>query len=92
MKALSVVEEVTQDSENMSRLLDRINLTRLLSLCQRAGSTFMITMLSHRKGFEKIFRELNGYLMGEIERWKEVECLKYIEKVEKVMCDALEFV
>ena len=32
------------------------------------------------------------YLLEEIENWKNVECAKYIEKVEKVMCLALEFV
>lgn len=49
-------------------------------------------LLSHKKGFDKIYRELNDFLMREIERWKIIECEKYIEKVEKVMCDALEFV
>lgn len=52
----------------------------------------IITLLSHKKGFEKIYRELNGYLLNEIERWKVSECEKYIDKVEKVMCEALEFV
>lgn len=49
-------------------------------------------LLSHKKGFEKIYTDLNGYLLNEIERWKLSECENYIEKVEKVMCDALEFV
>lgn len=49
-------------------------------------------LLSYKKGFEKIYKELNGYLLNEIERWKVSECENYIEKVEKVMCDALEFV
>lgn len=52
----------------------------------------MISLLSHKKGFEKISTELREYLIQEIERWKSEECEKYIEKVEKVMCDALEFV
>lgn len=49
-------------------------------------------LLSHKKGFEKIYKDLNEYLLNEIERWKQSECENYIEKVEKVMCDALEFV
>jgi hypothetical protein len=30
--------------------------------------------------------------MAELEKWKDEESAKYIEKVEKVMCDALEFI
>ena len=31
-------------------------------------------------------------MLQEMEWWKDEECMKYIEKVEKVMCDALEFI
>lgn len=31
-------------------------------------------------------------MFRELQRWRDEECLKYIEKVEKVMCDALEFI
>lgn len=52
----------------------------------------MITMLSHKKGFERMYKEQQEKLLLEMEKWKDEECLKYIEKVEKVMCDALEFI
>lgn len=67
-------------------------MNRLLALCRKSESQLMISLLSHKKGFEKISTELREYLIQEIERWKSEECEKYIEKVEKVMCDALEFV
>jgi hypothetical protein len=38
LRALSVVEEVTQDSENMTRFVERVNLQRLLVLSQKSGS------------------------------------------------------
>ena len=76
----------------MNKFLEKINLGRLKSLCKLAQNTFMITILSHKKGFDKIFKEMPDYLLDEIENWKNFECAKYIEKVEKVMCLALEFV
>ncbi|CAD8139168.1 unnamed protein product [Paramecium pentaurelia] len=92
LKALSVIEEVTQDIENANRFLEKVDIHRLLQLCQKCESQLIIMLLSHKKGFEKIYKDLNEYLLNEIERWKQSECENYIEKVEKVMCDALEFV
>lgn len=92
LKALLVIEEVTQDAENMSKFIERVNLQKLLQLSTKSGSQFMITMLSHNKGFERMHKEQPEKLMSEMEWWKEEECQKYIEKVEKVMCDALEFI
>lgn len=57
MRALSVVEEVTQDSENMAKFIEKVNLPRLLLLSSKSGSQFMITMLSHKKGFERMYKE-----------------------------------
>lgn len=92
LKVLSVIEEVTQDGENMSKFIEKVNLQKLLQLSQKSGSQFMITMLSHKKGFERMYKEQQEKLLLEMEKWKDEECLKYIEKVEKVMCDALEFI
>jgi hypothetical protein len=39
-----------------------------------------------------MYKEQQDKLFMELERWRDEESLKYIEKVEKVMCDALEFI
>ena len=39
-----------------------------------------------------MYKEEQATLLGMLDRWRDEESLKYIEKVEKVMCDALEFI
>jgi hypothetical protein len=41
---------------------------------------------------ERILNRHPDYLYDELNRWREEESLLYIQRVEKVMCDALEFV
>ena len=38
LKTLSVIEEVTQDADNTSKFLEKVNLERLLYLCRIAES------------------------------------------------------
>ncbi|KRX02551.1 Armadillo-type fold [Pseudocohnilembus persalinus] len=88
-KAIDVAEEVTQNIEIRKAFLDKCH--RLKEIGEKGYNQFLITLLSIKKGFEKLTDEDN-WTVNQLDQWVEKTNKEYVDKVEQCLLNALDFV
>ena len=58
---------------------------------EKSRSSFLITLLSNKKGFDYL-TNVNGWTQKALEHWKEKENRDYVDRVEKCLLNALDYV
>ena len=88
LKSLSVIEEITHDPEYMNIV---ITLWPKLLDIGKNGNNFLIKLLSIQPGYEYL-TNVNNWTLNELEKWKNEGNADYLDRVEKCLLSALDFI
>lgn len=70
---------------------------KLDALIKAGSSSYLITLLANRSGFKYLYSyygddTANNWTLKELEKWKNKENKEYVDKVEKCLMNALNYV